>query len=202
MDRTTIAAIPLGSLIIGVVLWMWGQPLISASGQVELWVNQTWSSENSQQIADWYTLSHIIHGFLIALIGRALWRHVSWRVVVAVAVFTGIAWEIVEHTDIVLNHFRSQTIYQGYVGDTVLNAVCDYVFMLSGFLIGGTLPVGAILAATVAMEALSSYIARDSLILTTLRVVYPVQAISDWQDEINPLKTADGELDSVPAVAP
>ena len=188
LGKLSVAAMPLGALVVGLVLWALGQPLISLSGQVRLWVNETWSSENSQQIADWYTLSHITHGFLVALAGRALGRHVPWGVVIAFAFVTGVGWEIIEHTDMVLDHFRGQTIYQGYVGDTVLNAVCDFLFMWGGFLLGAVLPVGVILALILVMEVLSALIARDSLVLTTIRVVHPISAISDWQDAINPLK--------------
>jgi hypothetical protein len=188
LRRLSVAAVPLGALIIGWVLWAWGQPLVSGSGQVRLWVNETWSAENSQQVADWYTLSHITHGLLVALAGRALWRRVPWWVIVAVAFATGVGWEIIEHTDMVLDRFRGQTIYQGYVGDSVLNAVCDFLFMWGGFMLGTVLPVPLILGLILAMEVLSATIARDSLVLTTIRVVHPIGAISDWQDAINPLK--------------
>ena len=180
---------PLGALLIGVTLWAWGQPLVSTSGEIRLWVNSIWSRETSQQVADWYSLSHLIHGMLVALIGRALSSRVSWTVVVAFALVTGVAWEIVEHTDMVLDHFRGQTIYQGYVGDTVLNAVCDYIFMLAGFFLGASAPVWALVAFILLLEVLSASLARDSLLLSTLRVVYPVPAISAWQDATNPLKT-------------
>lgn len=189
MTKVSVWALPVGALMIGVVLLAWGQPLISTSGVVRLWVNQTWSSENSQQVADWYTLSHIIHGFLLALAGRALAGRVPWGVIIAIAFVTGVGWEIVEHTDMVLNRFRGQTIYQGYVGDSVLNAVSDFIFMWSGFLLGAVLPVRLVLALILTMEVLSAAIARDSLILTTIRVLHPIREISDWQDAINPLKS-------------
>ena len=32
-----------------------------------------------------------------------------------------------------LESFREVTIYQGYIGDSVLNAVMDYVIMWAGF---------------------------------------------------------------------
>ncbi len=170
----------------GITLWSWGQPVISASGDIRLWVNSVWSSENSQQIADWYTTSHVIHGLLVALLGRALARWVPFAVIFAVAIVTGVAWEIVEHTEWVLGQFRDTTIYQGYVGDTVLNAVCDYVFMMSGFALGWLLPLGWVIALALGLEIGSAPIARDSLVLTTLRVVHPVPAIERWQDELNP----------------
>ena len=60
-----------GAVLIGVTLWAWGQPLISESGEIRLWVHSVWSSQNSQQIADWYSLSHFIQGMLVVLVGAA-----------------------------------------------------------------------------------------------------------------------------------
>lgn len=185
--RLLYSVMMFGALAIGLTLWSWGQPLISASGTVRLWVNSIWSTENSQQIADWYTLSHVIHGTIVALVGRALHRWIGQAVVLGVAIATGVAWEIVEHTDWVLNQFRGQTIYQGYVGDSVLNAVCDYLFMMAGFFVAASIPVRVALVGMLGLETTSAVLVRDSLILTTLRVVHPVPEIAAWQDELNPL---------------
>lgn len=196
VNRLLYAVALLGVPVIGITLWAWGQPLISRSGEVHLWVNSVWSGENSQQIADWYSLSHVIHGLLIALIGRGLARWVPFPAILAVAIVTGVGWEIVEHTEWVLGQFRDTTIYQGYVGDSVLNAVWDYLFMMGGFLLGLSLPVGWAVAIVCGLEIGSALIARDSLLLTTLRVLHPIPAIERWQDELNP------RSQTAPAVAP
>jgi hypothetical protein len=188
VTRLLYGAMVLGAFAIGVTLWAWGQPLVSRSGEIRLWVNSIWSSENSQQVADWYTLSHAILGMLIALLGRGLQARVSYPAVLVVLLAIGVGWEIVEHTDFVLDRFRGQTIYQGYMGDTVLNAVCDYLFMLAGFFLVMAIPTPWGLALALGLEILSVAVARDSLLLTTLRVIHPIQAITDWQDETNPVK--------------
>lgn len=187
MTRLLYVAMVLGGVAIGLTLWAWGQPLVSRSGEIQLWVNSIWSSENSQQVADWYSLSHAILGMLIALIGRGLAPRVPYPAILALLLVIGVGWEIVEHTDMVLERFRGQTIYQGYMGDTVLNAVSDYVFMLAGFFAAMALPIRWAIFLTLGLEILSGVVARDSLFLTTLRVVYPIQAIADWQDETNPI---------------
>jgi Protein of unknown function (DUF2585) len=187
LARLDYVAMALGGVAIGVTLWAWGQPLVSRSGEIRLWVNSIWSSENSQQLADWYSLSHAIFGMLIALFGRGLTPRVPYPAILALVLVIGVGWEIIEHMDFVLDRFRGQTIYQGYIGDTVLNAVSDYVFMLAGFFAAMTLPIRWGLLLMLGLEILSAAVARDSLILTTIRVVHPIPAIADWQDETNPV---------------
>ncbi len=186
VTRLLYVAAFLGAIVIAVTLRAWGQPLVSASGQVRLWVNSVWSGENSQQIADWYTLSHVIHGMLVALAGRALGARIGFPLALGVAVATGVGWEIGEHTTWVLDRFRGETIYQGYRGDTVLNAVCDYLFMLGGFAFAARAPARTSVLLILGLEATSALAVRDSLILTTIRVVRPVPAITAWQDAANP----------------
>jgi hypothetical protein len=183
----------LGAVTIGVTLWSWGQPPISKSGEVRLWVNSIWSQENSQQIADWYALSHFIHGLLMAFVGLALRRWIGFPAALVVAVITGVAWEVIEHTDLVMTQFRSQTIYKGYSGDSVLNAVCDYAFMLGGFFLGSAVPVAWSLLLILVLEVVSTLAVREGLVLTTIRVVHPVAAITAWQDELKPPKTAGAD---------
>ncbi len=171
---------------IGVTLWAWGQPLTSTSGEFHLWVNSIWSSENSQQVADWYSLSHAVHGLLIGLAYRALRGWTGLAPIYLVAIVTGVGWEIVEHTDWVLDRFRAVTLYQGYLGDTVLNAVMDYLFMMGGFYLASwarPLWTGVLI---VAMELVSGLVARDNLTLTTINTLRPIAAIQAWQAEINP----------------
>jgi hypothetical protein len=193
MTRLLCVAMLLGGIVIGVTLWAWGQPLVSRSGEIRLWVNLIWSSENSQQVADWYSLSHAILGMLIGLIGRALSPRVPQAAILTVVLVIGVGWEIIEHTDFVLDRFRGQTIYQGYTGDTVLNAVMDYVFMLAGYFLVMALPFRWGIVLMLGLEILSAAVARDSLILTTIRVIHPIPAIAAWQDATNPVTHPPGQ---------
>lgn len=176
----------LGLFVVGITLWAWGQPVLSRSGEFHLWVGSIWSSENSQQVADWYTVSHIIHGMLVALIGKAVVRWTGFAPVYAVAIFMGVGWEVFEHTQWVFERFRAAALYRGYVGDTVLNAVADYVFMMGGFYAAWAARVSLALGLVIVLEAGGALFARDSLSLTILSFIHPLPAVEAWQDAINP----------------
>lgn len=176
----------LGAALIGITLFAWGQPLICTCGYIQFWVGSVFSSGNSQHIADWYTLSHIVHGMLIVLFGRLFFPSWSFRTLFLIAIVTGVAWEIVEHTDWVLTKFRNATLYQGYFGDSVLNAVSDYIWMLAGFFLALAIPTGWIAICILCLEITAAAVARDCLALTTLMLVYPVDAVEEWQQELNP----------------
>lgn len=175
-----------GILIIAGTLYAWGQPLICTCGDIKLWVGSIFDSGNSQHIADWYTLSHILHGVLIALGGRLLLPRLSFNALFLTAIVTGIGWEVVEHTDFVLDAFRATTINQGYFGDSVLNAVADYVWMMGGFFAAYAMRTYTVVGLVAALELSAAFVARDSLALSTLMLIYPVDAVDAWQQEINP----------------
>ena len=176
----------IGSAIIAAALYWFGQPLICSCGYIDLWVGTIHSSDNSQHIADWYSLSHFLHGALIALFAKLWFRHLTFSCVFLFSVVTGIAWEIGEHTEFVLESFRSQTIYFGYQGDSIVNAVADYWFMILGFIVAYSVRPAVTIAIFLLFEISSTVLVRESLVLTSIRVLSPIESISAWQDEINP----------------
>lgn len=162
------------------LLWIGREPWCKC-GYVKLWHGQVVSSENSQHISDWYTPSHIIHGFLFF---GALWlvvRRLSfgWRLVLATLVEC--AWEIVENSDAVIERYRSVTISLDYYGDSVLNTVCDVLAMVLGFWLAAKLPVWATVALIVIFEGVTMWIIRDGLALNVLMLLYPLDWVAEWQ---------------------
>ncbi|BBK29936.1 uncharacterized protein DUF2585 [Stella humosa] len=178
--RWLLLALALVAAQVAILLAM-GQPAICACGHVVLWQGDVTGPENSQQITDWYTPSHIIHGMIFYALARLVLPRgrMSARLLLAVAI--EVAWEIAENSPPVIERYRQQALAQGYVGDSVLNSVFDTVAMALGFLLARLLPVGVTVALALALEVLVLWSIRDNLTLNVVQLVHPIEAVSRWQ---------------------
>jgi hypothetical protein len=81
------------------ILLTMGQTPICMCGYVKLWHGIVASSENSQHISDWYTFSHIIHGFGFSGALSLVARQWPQGLRLAAAVVLESAWEVFENTN-------------------------------------------------------------------------------------------------------
>jgi hypothetical protein len=163
------------------MLFLLGRNVICTCGTVKLWHGVVQSSENSQHLFDWYSLTHVLHGLWLYVFGWLLLRRwpVAARLILAVALEAG--WEIIENTSFVIERYRAGTISLDYYGDSIVNSVGDSIAMIAGFGLAWLLPVWASVATLIVIEVGLIYLIRDNLFLNVLMLMYPIDSIRAWQ---------------------
>jgi len=169
-------------ILIGVITLTWmGR---TAWGPFEgpcLWSGDIHSQSNSQCLLDAYGLTHILHGLGFYLLLWLIGRRLSWKTRLLIAVGLEMGWEILENTDSIINRYREATLSLEYFGDSILNSISDVLAMVAGFLFARKFlwPLSLLLFITI--EILLFIWIRDGLILNILLLIYPIEAIKNWQ---------------------
>ena len=182
--RTTWTLVAGMMLVQAVVLHLLGRVWICACGTIRLWVGDMHSSELSQQILDWYTPSHVIHGILFYGLLHLLMPRTPVLTRLAIAVGIEAAWEIAENSPAVIEEYRKQATAAGYTGDSILNSLLDTVAMMTGFALARLLPWQATVVLALAAEIAVGAIVHDNLTLNILNFIHRFPAIEAWQRRV------------------
>jgi hypothetical protein len=183
----TKTALLLTALVIGVtitILALMGRTPFCQCGTIKLWSSNISSNENSQQLADAYSFSHVIHGILFYALLQVLFKKrfpAAIHFALPLAIIIESVWEILENSPIIINRYRETTISLGYYGDSIFNTTGDLLACVLGFWLASKLPTWVSVALIVTIELAMLYLIRDNLTLNIIQLIHPFPGITAWQ---------------------
>lgn len=168
------------------MLWLMGQPVWCKCGSWIPWSWDIWSSHNSQHLLDPYTATHVLHG--VILCGLLYWlpRSVPESTLFLAAIILEAVWEIQENSPFIIERYRESTMSQDYYGDSILNSVFDILACAFGYVIALQLRAVKSVVFSMATELILVFWIRDCLALNVLMLVWPIDAIKQWQTALMP----------------
>jgi hypothetical protein len=175
-----ISIIPALLVLQGLTLHAMGRSLMCACGALKFWHGVVHSSENSQHVFDWYSFTHVLHGFWLYFFIWFVLRRAPFAARLVLAVFIEGAWEVVENTNFVIERYRG-TASLDYDGDSVVNSLGDTVSMIIGFVLARALPLWGVVLSGLLIEGTLIYLIRDNLLLNVVMLIYPFDGIKAWQ---------------------
>ena len=177
------AAVVITALLAGMVVALRAQGRLwwCACGEPVPWSWDIWTRHNSQHVVDPYSFTHVLHGVLFY--GALAWAvprwPVAWRLGLALALEVG--WEVLENSTFVIERYRTATLALEYSGDSIINSVGDVAACALGFFVARRVGLWPSVALFLVTEGVLLLWIRDDLLLSTVMLIYPLEAIMTWQ---------------------
>ena len=155
-----------------------------ACESLALWTGDTTSAHCSQHLFDPYALTHMLHGMafcgILALFGSRLSSSLSFSLTLALEAL----WEVVENSAFVIDRYRTATMALGYEGDSIANSVGDIGACAFGWWLAKRLGWRWSIAVWLAVEVILLFWIRDNLLLNVVMLVWPIDALKQWQMQL------------------
>lgn len=164
-----------------VILYTQGRIWWCKLGDYSPWVSQAWGNHTSQHLFDPYTFTHILHGVLFFWLIDLIFRKQTFAWKFFIAIWVESAWEVLENSQFVIEKYRENTASLDYFGDSIFNSVGDVIACGIGFLIAYKLKFWRSLVVFILTEIVLLLWIRDGLLLNILMLIYPIEAIKQWQ---------------------
>jgi hypothetical protein len=132
-------------------------------------------------LADWYSLSHVVHGLLFYALLWLIARRLPVGTRFLIALLIEASWEVIENTPMVIDRYRATTAALGYTGDSVVNSLSDILMMALGFILARKLTPWVSIVLLVTLELVPLLVIRDNLTLNVIALIAPNHAIQAWQ---------------------
>lgn len=162
-------------------LWLERRVWHCTCGSWAIWISDVNSQHCSQHLLDAYSFTHFLHGFLFF---AGLWcMRDRWTPVqrfLACLVLEA-AWEIFENTPFVIDRYRAATMALGYEGDSIVNSIGDLFSCGLGYCVAQRLSWKKSVALFLLVELGLVVTIRDSLVLNIVMLLWPLDALKQWQ---------------------
>jgi hypothetical protein len=164
------------------VLYAQGRVWWCKSGDYRVYVNEAWnSSHTSQHFFDPYTFTHVLHGIMFFWLINLIFPKISTAWQLFITILVEAAWEVLENSNFIIEKYRENTASLDYFGDSILNSVGDLLACAIGFLIAKKIGWWKSLIFFLLTEIALLLWIRDGLLLNILMLIYPLDAVKNWQ---------------------
>lgn len=108
ISKNQLLLISLGIIVVQIIILKFqGHVAICECGYIKFWHGAINSNQDSQHITDWYSLTHILHGFIFYyILNRITNSKLSKTQYFILSLGLESGWEILENSSIIINRYR------------------------------------------------------------------------------------------------